>query len=408
MTKVLIYYLHFTRVIGGGEFIPLAFISELQKTCEVTLALDWANQEHLENAIRQFGISIDLSRLKIERVTPEGYHPSLKTTCFTSFYRYRRLKALAKNADICISMVNVMDFGRPAHHFIYSVDMGDDDFAAFVANGQTSKKKRGLLGTIKRFVANSLIRPLLGMHARGDVIRDPKGNIYPNSYYTERLLRDYYGDFNSTVFYPPTLFACNPKESQRDPLLVLYIGRIVKTKRIEDMIDIVRRARDISGKNLKLHFAGSFQSPTSPFAKEMHSIEEKESWVSFVGPRYDTDKTAFLLSGTYALHAERDEAFGISVTEYLKAGLVPVVPDEGGTTEIVNNPALSFHTNEEAAQILVRLLQDETFRTAQQRACAERAKLFTREAYLKKQHLLLEKILAEAQEQQQAGGHGQA
>ena len=99
------------------------------------------------------------------------------------------------------------------------------------------------------------------------------------------------------------------------------------------------------------------------------------------------------MSGSYAIHAERLEAFGIAIVEYLNAGNVAIVPDEGGTPEIVDSPALAYHTNSEAAKILARLITDEAFRKEQQRHCAERARFFSREAYLGRQRELLEQIL---------------
>ena len=108
---------------------------------------------------------------------------------------------------------------------------------------------------------------------------------------------------------------------------------------------------------------------------------------------YGHDKDMLLLSSTYAIHAMRKEAFGISVTEYLKAGIIPIVPDEGGTPEIVDSPDLTYHTKEDAAQILARLISDNAFREAQRRHCSARAELFSRSAYMERQNTLLEDIL---------------
>jgi glycosyltransferase involved in cell wall biosynthesis len=113
------------------------------------------------------------------------------------------------------------------------------------------------------------------------------------------------------------------------------------------------------------------------------------------GALYGKDKETFLTSGTYAVHAERDEAFGISVAEYLAAGLIPIVPNEGGACEVVNNPDLTCRTDEEAAQILARLLADEDFRVRQQASCAVRAKIFSRDAYLDRQRELLRGLLSD-------------
>ncbi len=168
---------------------------------------------------------------------------------------------------------------------------------------------------------------------------------------------------------------------------IVYLGRINSEKRIPDIIRIVEMARAISGLDLKLSIAGRMDSTSLS-----GEIEQKE-WISFPGALYGEAKSAFLLSATYAIHAMREEAFGISVTEYLKAGLIPVVPDEGGACEVVGNRELVFHTNEEAAGILVKLLNNPEFRERQRRLCEERAKCFSEAAYLERQHKLLKGII---------------
>ena len=129
--------------------------------------------------------------------------------------------------------------------------------------------------------------------------------------------------------------------------------------------------------------------------KKLQDFAAEKSWLRLVGPVYGREKEEFLRSASYALHAERDEAFGIVVTEYLKGGVIPVVPDEGGTREIVDNPALTWHTVEEAARILARLISDRAFRAEQLRRCAERSECFSRKAYRERQHDLLAGLLAE-------------
>ena len=70
--------------------------------------------------------------------------------------------------------------------------------------------------------------------------------------------------------------------------------------------------------------------------------------------------------------------------------------DEGGTPEVVDNPALTYHDDNEAARILARLLTDEAFRNEHRQRCAERAKCFSLSGYLESQHHLLEHIVDEA------------
>ena len=100
-------------------------------------------------------------------------------------------------------------------------------------------------------------------------------------------------------------------------------------------------------------------------------------------------------SATYALHAERDEAFGIAIAEYLKAGCIPIIPDEGGPKEIVDDRALEFRTIDEAANTLARLVRDDAFREERRRHCAKRAALFSRAAYEARQEAVVREMCHE-------------
>jgi len=392
MKHVLIYYKVFHSWVGGGRFLPLLFIAELQKTCEITLALD--TMSDVANGAKLAGIPLDASKLKVVQVMPKNEFLR-KIDATLPFYRVRQLKKLAKNADVCISTVNMIDFGRPAHHFVYIFKtFGDNAFIDYCRHIPPLKGFAGFKRNLRTFIAEKFLRPMLGIRSTRKIIQDPREHIYPTSRYVDSVIRGFYGPFTSTVFYPPTAFEFKMKDVERDPLQVNYIGRISEEKRIEDIIRIVELARESSGADLKLHIAGRMEN--TPYAEKLKRIAAEKNWIRFVGQVLGEDKERFLLSGTYALHAERDETFGIAITEYLKAGSLPVVPDEGGTMEIVDSPALTYHTIEDAAAILTKLLRDEGFRKEQLAHCAERAKCFTMEAYLEKQRETLAKILSEA------------
>ena len=61
MKRVLIYYKVFHSWVGGGRFLPLLFIAELQKTCEITLALD--TMSDVANGAKLAGIPLDASKI---------------------------------------------------------------------------------------------------------------------------------------------------------------------------------------------------------------------------------------------------------------------------------------------------------------------------------------------------------
>ena len=388
MKNVLLYY-SFTFALGGGDYLPLIFIKALQKISNLTVAVDLAC--NIEHTAKTFGIDIDMSRMKVVQVTPPDYNPR-KHTAILSFYRFIHLKRLARKADVCISTASIMDFGKPSHQFINVLAFGDDDFTAYVQN-PAAHVRRGTKARIKRFLSDAILRPLLGMRSKRSIICDPREHIYPNSMFVESFMKSFYGPFNSTVFYPPTLLESQSDATEkRNPLKVVYIGRIIPEKRIEDLIGIVEKARAITGMDIKFHVAGRLDQ-TPSYGQKLSRMAQERDWLVFTGALYGDEKTRFLQSGSYAIHAERLEAFGISVVEYLQSGNITIVPDEGGTPEIVNSPDLAYHTNDEAARILAHLLTDAEFREQQRAHCAERARVFSREAYLKRQDELLERIL---------------
>ena len=83
----------------------------------------------------------------------------------------------------------------------------------------------------------------------------------------------------------------------------------------------------------------------------------------------------------------------IAIAEYVKAGCIPIIPDEGGPKEIVDDKSLEYRTINEAANTLARLVGDDNFRKERLRHCRERAKLFTRTAYEERQQTAIENML---------------
>lgn len=386
MKKVLVYY-NFSYPLGGGDYLPLAFISELQNKSSVTLAVD--SRAGFERALQCFDVHIDNSRINIVQLMPEGYAAS-RHTLVHSFIRNVRLKKLAKDTDICISTSNIIDFGRPAHHFINFLAGVDEQFT-FITN-HVNPPRASIVQRFKHFLSETVFRTLLNMRSKRRIIHDPREYLYLPSVYVQKLMTDFYGPFRSIIFYPPTVFDPWSDNVARDLLRVVYLGRITPEKNVPDICAIVEMARVLSGKDLKLIIAGPYDK-NSLIAKSIQSRLSNSPWISLVDGVFGETKNKLLLSGTYAVHARRNEEFGISITEYLKAGLIPIVPDEGGSCEVVDNHDLTYHTNEEAANILVKLLNDQEFREQQRRLCEERARAFSKDAYMERQHKLLHDIV---------------
>ena len=391
--KILIYHKVLSSLLGGGTFQPLTFISKLQRHGEVTVALN--EGADMAAVSKMADVPIDVAALKVVRLDTEGGFAA-KHEWLAALLRTRRLKALAKNADICISTANIMDFGKPAHHFVYLLSQfGGAAFYDYLMGRGGGFGPRRLLRRIQTSLYENIVKPLFGVRPLRKIVSDPRERIYPTSHYVEEILRGYFGAFNSTIFYPPTLFEFNNASVPRDPLLAIYVGRIFPPKKITELIEIVEKARETSGKDLKLHIAGVL-API-PYTDLLKRLAAERPWLKLVGPVYGEDKERFMLSATYALHAERDEAFGIAIAEYVKAGCIPLIPDVGGPKEIVADKALEFRTVPEAAQTLARLVSDDSFREERHRHCASRAAEFSRAAYESRQDDVIKQMTGKKQ-----------
>ena len=175
MRKALVYHKYFPSFLAGGVFQPLLFISELQKTCEVTLALN--GDVDIQQVSQMSEVAIDVSRLKVVRLDPQdGFltrHESL-----LGLYRMRKLKALARDADICISTANVMDFGKPAHHFVYLLSQfGGHAFYDYLMKIKSRTGVRRILRRICTGIGENIIKPLCGLRPLRKIISDPR--VYP-------------------------------------------------------------------------------------------------------------------------------------------------------------------------------------------------------------------------------------
>lgn len=384
--RALLYCPCLRLPMGGASHLGILLISALQEKFDVTVAVYQASD--IPPAAAWLGVPVNAATLRVVRVRPSSdFLAKLDRTI--PFYRTRILRRLAKDSRLCISTDGIRDFGKPAHHFIAGLTNLDDTiFCDFHSHGPALRIP--FRRKLRRWIGDRILRPLLSVRSVREILADPRERIYPNSKYTEKSLQDYYGCFNSRIFLPPTLTEIPETDVPRDSLSIVYIGRLVVSKRIEELIGIVERARALSGKDFRLALAGHLGGDS--YSERISGMIARRPWCRHAGVLGGRDKDAFLASGSYAVHTRRDEEFGIAVTEYLKAGVIPVVPDEGGAAEVVAFPPLSYRTDEDAALLLVRLANDEAFRGTCRRHCAARALLFTRKAYFDRQDALLAEI----------------
>ena len=388
MKRALLFFTGFSKQIGGSEYLAFLLIKELQKSCEVTVALQHAGADPLAVA-EIYGIHLSRENLKLIVLEPKSRFLGKLDRVFDSLWR-RRLRRIGPRYDICISCANVVDFGRPGFHFIFMLAL-DNSFRNYFWGGKPSS----VVSIIKEICRNSIERlsmVVAGCRKVAKIVADEKETIIPNSEFVRKTLEAHYHCKIGPVFYPPTTYEFANIHRNKN-LDVLSIGRIAPEKRVADMIEIVRIARNKSGLPFRIRLAGLCSNPV--VAKQIDELSKLYDWVVLEGVVVGEKKSKLFGECSFALHACKIEAFGISVAEYLKAGVVPIVPVEGGPAEIVDYAPLLYGTLDEAADILIRLSTDERFYNECAGHCAQRSKFFSAATYFKRQSELIGKITGE-------------
>ena len=382
--KVLVYFTEFTSTIGGSEYLVFTVIQELLKLgCDITLAT--RERCNAVEVLPQYGVDVDFSHVKTI-VLPGVLCRFRRLNHLFDFVWMRRLRKLGPGFDVCISCANPVDFGRSGHHFIYMMTF-DPDFRAWVHRSELSDIKRFWFDLHK--IRGGISMWLAGVRKASEIIQDPRESIYSNSCFVKRCIEEYFHCTIKPAFYPPTIFEPIFGSAVRSG--VAYIGRVCKEKRIMEMIQIVARARTLTGVDIRFRIAGFLGS--DEYTNEIRRLAVCNKWISLEGAMVGRDKAVFLSECKVAIHGRRDEASGVSVTEYLKAGLVPVVPVVGGAQEIVGLESICYNTDEDASEILARLVSDDDFYSRCVAHCINRAREFSASAYLERQSALIKNIV---------------
>lgn len=383
--KILIYYTAFSEQIGGSEILPLILLEILSDKYDVTLLtrnqVNWDLQNH------NYERNVNSLLFHIKYSSPQNYILKFLDR-FIHFYEAYQIKKLGPLYDICISCSNMVDFGRPGIHFIYMMNF-DFEFENFILKIQRNSQI-SLPHKMLRFILDRFVRPcIVQERSSRELLSNPSEIILPNSLYVKQKVEDFFHHKIADAFYPPTMDVKIAETRNKSILDVISIGRISPEKNYEMIIDIIRRVRQNTGMNIKLHIAGILSA--TAYSQKLKALAQKEPWIILEGGVFGQRKKELLMSSAIAVHAREAEEFGIVITEYIKTGVVPIVPRQGGAAEIVNEPQLTFSCVDEGAAILANLLKKPELLIKMQKKLRKRAEYFSEEAFRKRLHELLKK-----------------
>jgi len=320
---------------------------------------------------RYFGTSLratDFAALAVPRRLQAALDrlPFPASTLKASVLR-RRAKRLVGEFNLTMSAQNEVDFGRPGiqyiHYPVRHVDPLPVDLRWY--------HHRWSLALYERVW--SVVAPFDDRTMRANL-------TLVNSAWTGEIVSKLHG-IPVRVIHPPAPGAFpDVPWGERDDGFVC-IGRVSPEKELESVIEIVGRVR-AARPDAHLHIVGS--DDHAAYARRLREVARRAGpWVTLEG-MLPIDALERLVSAhRYVIHGMREEHFGMSVAQAVRAGCIPFVPDGGGQVEVVGDePALRYRSTDDAVGKIIAMMADGR-RQGQVRArLAARAERFSPERFM--------------------------
>ena len=154
-----------------------------------------------------------------------------------------------------------------------------------------------------------------------------------NSAWTADVVKRVYG-VRPDVLHPPVdpIDGALPWGERVDGIVV--VGRLAPDKRILEAIRVVDGVRE-RGPNLQLRIVGAAPRAYHKYARRVESAAAERPYVSVERDAPRARLEELLCTHKYGLNLKPEEHFGMSVAEYVAAGMVAFAPDSGGQREVL-------------------------------------------------------------------------
>jgi glycosyltransferase involved in cell wall biosynthesis len=349
---------------GGGNLVAAWMIEALREEHRVTLLA--RDPPDLAACNRIFGTSLRPEDFEVlpapGSVRRLGALAPTPLALVKHALLLRRARQLAPDYDVLMTADNEADFGRRGIQYVHypKLDPVRPDVDLRWYHGS-----RSAMALYYR-----LARRLGGMSDDG--IR--RNLTLVNSAFIAARIRKLYG-VDPVVLHPPVPgdFPVVPWEARENGVVAL--GRISPEKRLEDVVEILRRVR-ARGEAVRLHLVGTGHDAAYT-ARIRRLVAAEAAWIRLHEDLARAELVALLARQRYGLHAMVGEHFGIAVAEMVRAGCIVFVPRTGGPIEIVGDDRLLFSSVDDAADRIVATLRDPARQADLRAHLAARAERFS-------------------------------
>ncbi|ELZ26996.1 glycosyl transferase group 1 [Halosimplex carlsbadense 2-9-1] len=159
--------------------------------------------------------------------------------------------------------------------------------------------------------------------------------LLANSSWTADVVAEAYGVRPSVLHPPVDPIDCDRSWADREAGIVA-VGRLAPDKRALDAVRIVDGVRE-RGHDCHLHIVGSAPRAYRDYADRVAAAAAERP---YVGLERDVSRDRLehlLCTHRYGLNTKPEEHFGMSVAEYVAAGMVAFAPDSGGQRDVLDD-----------------------------------------------------------------------
>lgn len=356
LKKVAVFYPNFAG--GGAECVGLWILEALKHQYDLTLFT--ISDVDLQQLNSMYGTRLDRETVKVRSIFNRRWrkpveflranNAEIRMLQFHILLRY--LKAHSQEYDLIISAYNAADMGCKGMQYIHWVNVleGKKFYRRF-SNFSIDRMKDNISIANSKFVAQK----------------------YQKLYQIE-----------PQVIYPPVVMDVQDIPWEEKENSFICSGRLTEPKEPHKVIEILSRVRD-QGFDVKLCLTGggggTYAVGYQKFLQQQ--IDRNSDWIELYQNLPYTDYVKVVSKCKYGIHYKQ-EPFGISIAEMVKAGAVPFVKNEGGQVEIVGeeNRDLLFADPKEAAQKIVDLLSHPERIEKMRYALKDRRTLFSSDRFM--------------------------
>ena len=331
---------------GGADVVCLSVCAALLTDHDVTLYT--LSETDPDVLAERFDIDLDAGRLDVRIPTGGAATSRILSAAapiigpqlpLRSVLVHRVFERDAAAFDLAVSTANEFGFSIPSVQYVH--------YPQFHTGGLPN----GSSGA-----ADRLWSRLAG--PKPTAIRADSVTLLANSAWTADVVGDVYG-VEPTVLHPPV----DPIDGRRDwddrEEGVVSVGRIAPDKRVLDAIRVVDGVRE-RGCDVHLHIVGAAPKAYRRYVERVETAAADRSYVTVERDVPRDRIEALLRTHKYGLNLKPFEHFGLSVAEYVAAGMIAFAPDSGGQREVLDGrDDRLFESVGEAVELVAGAIEDD-------------------------------------------------